>query len=307
MAGLSPEAYAAIAQGGLGVGEALLRNRQANADRETRMRELLAGITTDELDRDFQRQRAYMDTFSMDPVSQQRDLFSANILRDLAQRGPTRVDARGVMNPFQASSTSMGFLAPSALAENASRFYGAAGSLNPSAQRPNLGRMGFGAAGDPYQDQMETTIQSAEDRYNALNQQRRNELLDAIQSDKKKKGSGFWSKFLSIFGGGAPFAKDAIDYFKRPPPPIRPSRVGPTSGPGPSPVGGGSGADYPDSRYDVPLPPDERPPEPWVETDYGVQLPDGSILLPDGTILPPPGGNYPGNEYDDTIRNGAGY
>ena len=186
---MSPEALAALGMGGLGFASNMLNSKadakegQANRDftgqqneldRAARLRELMAAISGDELDDLRARQGAHMDTFAMDPVSQSRDMFSAGLLRDIAGRGAAHVaPGQGITNPFQVSDASMNFLSPDALAENASRFYGAAGSLNPNAQKADLGAMGFGDAGVARQGSMNTTIDAAGQRYTDLNAARR--------------------------------------------------------------------------------------------------------------------------------------
>lgn len=184
---MSPEAIAGMAMGGLGFASNYLSNRSANqnsqADRDLRMKELLAGISGDELTDMRARQQAYLGSTQMDPVSQSRDLFSANLLRDIAAGGPGHVTpGQGNTNPAHVSDATMGFLSPGALAENASRFYGAAGAIDPHQAHPDLASMGFGDAAGKYQGQMDTTITDAGARYDALNKSRRDALLGSINT-----------------------------------------------------------------------------------------------------------------------------
>jgi hypothetical protein len=181
----SPEGIAAATTGGLGLIEGILRSKgdakQAAAEREMRMRELLNGIGRDEQANLFDRQRAYLDSTQMDPAAQARHLFSASALGDLAGRGATRVGPGGVQNPFRPSAQTQGFVGPEALAEHAARFYGAAGSINPAAARPDLSAMGFGQAGAARQGQVTGEIDAAGQQLAALNSQRRSDLLGSLQ------------------------------------------------------------------------------------------------------------------------------
>lgn len=229
---MSPEAIAAIGMGGLGFASGIMGSR-ANASegrltREQHNRELLAAQSGDALEDMRLRQQGYMNTLQQDPVSQARALFSANMLRDLAGHGSSRVaPGQGVTNPFSVSPESMNFLSPDALADNASRFYSAAGSLDPNQQRPDLAAMGFGDAGAARQGGVDSTIQSAADRYEKLRRQQREDLLNTIstpsggplspveaarQTQQNMRGGGT-SKIRKILGlvgaaasvGAAPF------------------------------------------------------------------------------------------------------
>lgn len=238
---LSPEGVAAIAMGGLGVGQAMLTNRanaaEGDKNRAFQRQQLLSQIAGDQMDDTRARQQGYMNTFAMDPVAQQRALFSASLLRDVAQNGPARVaPGQGVTNPVSVGSDTMGFLSPDALAENASRFYGAAGALGgPGVQHPDLAAMGFGAAGASRQAGMDQTITQANDRYEQMNRERRDTLMNGFAPGEhnpteppgnpdpsryvwdaarktwtpmKKQGGGF----LGVLGKIAPFAAMAIPF-----------------------------------------------------------------------------------------------
>src|SRR3990167_11407249 len=139
----SPEALAALGMGGLGFASNMLSSnaegRERQLDRDIEMRRLLSGIAGDDLTDQRTRQQLYLGSLGMDPVSQSRDLFSANLLRDIAGHGPQQIEpGQGNVNRFTPSEGTMGFLAPGALAENAGRFYGAAGALDPNQARPDM-------------------------------------------------------------------------------------------------------------------------------------------------------------------------
>ena len=226
---MSPEALAAIGVGGLGFASNMLSSkndgRERQLDRDLEMRRLLAGIAGDEMNDTRTRQQLYLGSMGMDPVSQSRDLFSANLLRDIAGRGPQNiVPGQGNVNPFTPSEGTMGFLAPSALAENAGRFYGAAGAIDPNQARPNMAAMGFGDAGAAQQTRVDSTINDAAARHASASQARRDALLGQIegvggmqnpaQLDPRKQGTSKKRKFFGTLGaiGGvvaAPFTGGA--------------------------------------------------------------------------------------------------
>lgn len=184
---MSPEAIAAMAVGGLGIGSNIMNNRadarENQLNRDMRMRELMAGMAGDDQNDARTRQIAYLDSTQMDPVKQQRDLFSANLLADIARTGPQHiVPGQGNVNPAHVSDNTMGFMAPDALASAASRFYGAAGSVDPHQAHPDLAGMGFGAAGTANQTQMDQTINDAGARAEAMSKARRDALLGTIDT-----------------------------------------------------------------------------------------------------------------------------
>lgn len=234
---MSPEGMAAAVSGGLGVGQAFLQNRsnanlqreQQVYDRQALLAQLLNGANADQQGDYLARQQAHMNTFAMNPVAQQRHLFTAGVLGDLAQRGPTRVGGGGVSNPFQTSAQTQGYVQPDALAEAASRFYGAAGALNPQATPADLSAMGFGQAGAARQQSVHDSINRSRNTINDLNTQRRSDLINMLQQggqgqqggpapegyeyDKKtgqlkKKGGGF----LGFLKKALPIASMAIPF-----------------------------------------------------------------------------------------------
>ena len=183
---MSPEALAALGMGGLGFVSNMLSSRndgkERQLDRDLEMRRLLAGIAGDDLVDQRTRQQLYLGSMGMDPVSQSRDLFSANLLRDIAGRGPQQiVPGQGNVNKFTPSESTMGFLSEGALAENAGRFYGAAGALDPNQARPDMSAMGFGPAGAAQQGRVDSTINDAAARHAASTQARRDALLGSIE------------------------------------------------------------------------------------------------------------------------------
>lgn len=189
---LTPEALAALTSGGLGVASALLSNNAAGDRNEAQLaveRERIAqagniaraGVEGDALTDLRTRQLEYLNSLQMDPVAQQRHLFRANILRDMASAGPPVAGGgRGVTNPMTPSPYTMGFLAPDALAENASRFYAAAGSIDPNQQRPDLAGMGFGEAGANRQQLVDQTIDNSQEMQNDLLTRRRDALAGQV-------------------------------------------------------------------------------------------------------------------------------
>lgn len=236
----SPEGMAAIMSGGLGVGASLLQTN-ANAaegakNRDMLMRQLLSNATGDQLSDMTTRQQGYLNSFQQDPVHQQKQLFAAGLLRDVAGNGAAHIGpGQGVTNPVSVGADTMGFLSQDALAGNAARFYGAAGSLNPSAPAPNLAQAGFGAAGAAQQGGMQSTIDQAGQRYQQLQNQRRDELMGSMGQGQSNPGEppgnpdpskyhwdpirkGFMpteqhhNGLLSILGKVAPFAAMAIPF-----------------------------------------------------------------------------------------------
>lgn len=180
----SPEAIASIASGGLGFASNLLSNRAAQQANQQNIRaqvaSQLAGATADEQSQDFARQQAYMNTFNQNPVNQAKQTFRTAALGRLAERGPVQLSqGGGVTAPTSYGDLSAQYLSPDALAENASRFYGAAGALNPSAQVPDLSAAGFSQGGQ-YQGGLNDAVAQALARMQALSRQRREDLLAGI-------------------------------------------------------------------------------------------------------------------------------
>jgi hypothetical protein len=219
----SPEGVAAISMGGLGIGQSLLQNRansrENERDRAMTREQLLAQLYGDEQDDLRLRQQGHMNTFAMDPVAQQRAMFGAGLLRDVAANGPARIaPGQGVTNPASISGDTLGFLSQEALADNASRFYAAAGSLaGPGAPSADLASMGFGAAGAARQPQMDATISAANDRYETLGRERRDALMRQVvpeqQEDDDDGGGGVWGflkKTLPFAAMAIPFVGPAV-------------------------------------------------------------------------------------------------
>lgn len=206
--------YAALAIGGLGAGSSILNNRaQSNlnaANRRQRFYELLSGLNTDQLNENFRGQQANLNSTQLDPYAQARAGFSAGILRDKAFNGAPHVGRGGVTNPFNAGPAAEQFLNNNALAENASRFFGAAGSLNPDAQIPNLAEMGLGDAGIAHQGGLNSTIAAAGADRNFLQNQRRQDLINGLTKDQQGGGGGGWRKYLSLASLAIPFIGPAI-------------------------------------------------------------------------------------------------
>ncbi len=204
---MSPEALAAMGMGGLGFVGQMMNNshdsQQQGMNREMQMRQLLASIATNQMDDQRTRQLGYLNSTQMDPVSQSRDLFSANLLRDVAGHGPTHYagDGSGAQNPFSVSQGTMNFLSPGALAENASRFYGAAGSVDPNQAHPDLAAMGFGPEGTARQAGMDQTINAAGQRAQQLQQERKNALMQSIQPQPQQQHPSKKSGILKLLGG----------------------------------------------------------------------------------------------------------
>lgn len=228
--------YLAAMSGGLGFVSDILNRRSANKnaalDRDAARRQFLAGLmgqevnlAGDHLAEGLDRDRSYMDSFNMNPVQQQQDIFRAAALRNIAAQGAPRVSTAGVSNVGDYSGIASQFLNDGALGGAAARFFGAQGSLSDTAPAANLGSMGFGGA-DALQSGLNDQVSEARAIREALRQKQRDALFGA-QNIAMQDGSNPLSTNAQMMyrqqqmqaqrpqsgAGGA--AGGGIDYFNR--------------------------------------------------------------------------------------------
>lgn len=203
--------YAALIQAALASSQAAAKSQGDDEDRKANAAKAIADAYQNQQTQTMARDQGYMNTFGMDPVKQQKDLYRASALAALAQHGPAQYGQGGHGqslngNPDFSGAASQ-FLSNPALANGAANFYQAAGALSPDAPTPNLSNIGFGQDGANLQGYLNDSVGNAranrkdlvDQQFNALG----NNYNQAVEDENKP---GIWRKiggYASLIGGYA--------------------------------------------------------------------------------------------------------
>lgn len=186
---LTSPAGASLVSGGLQAGMGIANNKanaaEGAANRQQQRDTLLSQIGGDEQQDNLSRDTAYLNSTQMNPVKQQQDIFRAGIMRAMGQQGAPQIQrGQGVVNKFDAAPTANQYLGDESLANAASRFYGAAGTVSNNAPPADLSKMGFNTNTEELQSKLDTSISDARQGRDTLAQQRRDALLGRITPPK---------------------------------------------------------------------------------------------------------------------------